>query len=73
MDFNITGPRCYSAIFLTPVLANKWSFLVPSSTHNVPYIHPTHDLILELWQTFPNAVSDIYIWIDIGSLRAALE
>ena len=32
----------------------KWSFLVYSTTGNAPYIHPSHDSILELWQTFPN-------------------
>ena len=32
----------------------KWSFLVHSTTRNAPYIHPSHDLILELWRTFPN-------------------
>ena len=31
----------------------KWSFSVHSTTHNAPYIHLSHDLILELWQTFP--------------------
>ena len=33
----------------------KWSFLVHSTTHNAPHIHPSHNLIPELWQTFPNA------------------
>ena len=33
----------------------KWSFLVHNTTHNAPYIQPSHDLILELWRTFPNA------------------
>ena len=33
----------------------KWSFLVLSTTRNAPYIHPSHDSILELWRTFPNA------------------
>ena len=32
----------------------KWSFLVHSTTRNAPYIHPSHDSILELWWTFPN-------------------
>ena len=32
----------------------KWSFLVHSYTHNAPYIHLSHDSILELWQTFLN-------------------
>ena len=32
----------------------KWSFLVHSTTCNAPYIHPSHDSILELWRTFPN-------------------
>ena len=33
----------------------KWSFLVHSTMRNAPYIHLSHDLILELWRTFPNA------------------
>ena len=32
----------------------KWSFLVHSTTRNAPYIHPSHDSNLELWNTFPN-------------------
>ena len=35
----------------------KWSFLVHSTTHNAPYIHLSHDSILELWRTFPNVWS----------------
>ena len=33
----------------------KWSSLVHSTTRNAPYMHPSHDSILELWQTSPNA------------------
>ena len=32
----------------------RGSFLVHSTTHIAPYIHPSHDLILKLWRTFPN-------------------
>ena len=32
----------------------KWNILVSSTTPNAPYIHPSHDSILELWRTFPN-------------------
>ena len=32
----------------------KWIFLVYSAMRNAPYIHPSHDSILELWRTFPN-------------------
>ena len=40
----------------------KWGFLVHSTTRNVPYIHPSHDSILELWRTFPNVWQcDIYL------------
>ena len=41
----------------------KWSFLVHSTTHNAPYIHPGHDLILESWRSFPNAArhADCYM------------
>ena len=39
---------------------SKWSFLVQCNLHsttlNAPYIHPSHDSILELWRTFPNAI-----------------
>ena len=28
------------------------------TTRNVPYIHPSHDSILEWWRTIPNAVCD---------------
>ena len=28
-----------------------------STTRNAPYIHLSHDSILELWQTFPNVWS----------------
>ena len=31
--------------------------MVHSTTRNAPYIHPSPDLILELWRTFPNDVS----------------
>ena len=56
MDMNITGPRCYGAIFfLRQFRLTKWSFLVHSATRNAPYIHPSHGSILELWQTIPNA------------------
>ena len=27
-----------------------------STTRNAPYIHPSHDSILELWRTFPNEI-----------------
>ena len=36
----------------------KWSFLVNSTMRNAPYMHPSHDSILELWRTFPNAEND---------------
>ena len=32
MDFNMTGPRCYSAIFLTPVLTNEMELLLHGTT-----------------------------------------
>ena len=35
----------------------KWSSLVHSTTRKAPYIHPRPDLILELWRTFPNALT----------------
>ena len=45
----------------------KWSFLVHSSTHNAPDIHPSHDLILELWRTFLNGhYNDLF---DITQIR----
>ena len=51
-------------IFHTPVPAKKWSFLVHSTKRNAPYIHPSHDLILELWQTFSECLSSITLAID---------
>ena len=42
----------------------KWSFLVHSTTCNAPYIHPSHDSILELWRTFPN----VYSYVEMGEL-----
>ena len=39
----------------------KWSFLVHRITRNAPYIHPSHDSILEFLGTFPNATQcDMY-------------
>ena len=35
----------------------KWSFLVHSTMCNAPYIHPSHDSIIELWRTFSNGVT----------------
>ena len=43
-------------IFHTPVPANKMGLLVHSNMRNAPYIHPSHDSILELWRTFPNEI-----------------
>ena len=40
----------------------KWSFLVHSTTRNAAYIHPSHDSILELWQTFLNAQSSTLVF-----------
>ena len=43
----------------------KWSFLVHSTTRNAPYIPSSHDSILEMWRTFPNAkvkaISTLYL------------
>ena len=45
IDSDRAEPICYSA----PVLANKkLSFLVHSTTRDAPYIHLSHDSILEL-------------------------
>ena len=35
-------------------------FLVHSTTRNAPYIHQSHDSILELWRTFTNASDHFY-------------
>ena len=50
-------PLVTELVFHTPVPANKIEFFVHSTTHDSPYIHPSHDSILELWQAFPNGVS----------------
>ena len=44
---------------LRQFLLTKWSFSVHSNARNAPYIHPSHDYILELWRTFPNEASPI--------------
>ena len=49
IDFERTGPICYSTIF-TYVSS---SFFVYSTTRYVPYVHPSLDSILEKCQTFP--------------------
>ena len=51
------NPHATELIFHTPVPANKMELLVHNTTSNAPYIHPSHDLILELWRTFPNGGS----------------
>ena len=39
----------------------KWSILVHSTTRNASYIHPSHDSILELLRTFPNARAILFV------------
>ena len=39
-----------------------------STARNAPYIHLSHDSILELWQTFPNDESDELTDEDIDHL-----
>ena len=34
----------------------KWSFLVHSTMRKAPYLHLSHDSIIELWRTFPNGI-----------------
>ena len=41
-------------LFIHQFRLTKWSFLIHNSTRNAPYIHSSHDSILELWRTFPN-------------------
>ena len=48
------NPDTTVLFFLRQFWLTKWSFLVHSNMRNAPYIHPSHDWILELWQTFPN-------------------
>ena len=54
MDFNRDEPTCYRSHFPSEGQfgLTKWSFVVHSTTHNVPYVHPRLDSILELSQTF---------------------
>ena len=36
---------------------------------NAPYIHPSHDSILELWQTFPiesSRAAQLHSWFSLG-------
>ena len=37
----------------------KWSFLIHSTKRNAPYIHPGHDLILKLCQSFLNVAKGL--------------
>ena len=46
----------------------KWSFLVHSTTRNVPYMHPSHDWILELWRTLPNVKNKEELTFDVKQL-----
>ena len=41
----------------------KWSFFENSTTHNMPYVYPRLDYILELCQTFPIGFT---IWMENG-------
>ena len=53
----LTGlnPHDTELIFTAPFPANKMELLVHSTTHNASYTHSSHDSILELLRTFPNA------------------
>ena len=44
--------------------------MLHSSTCNAPYIHPSHDLILELWQTFPNGKTHVVLKFLVCDLKA---
>ena len=55
--------------------------MVHSKTRNAPYIHPSHDSILELWRTFPNVALSVvnlrtlfgftYImWVEVGPVTS---
>ena len=43
----------------TPVPANKIGLFgtYSTTTRHAPYLHPSHDSILELWRTFPNVIN----------------
>ena len=49
----------------------KWSFLVHSTTRNAPFIHPSHDSILELWWTFPSAAKHVHV--VVGGICSYIE
>ena len=51
----------------------KCSFLVYSTTCYAPYIHPSHDSILELWQTFPNGPWWWWSCIQLGKSDVGLH
>ena len=42
----------------------KCGLFLHSTMRNAPYIHPRHDLILKLWQTFLNAVIPWLIFLS---------
>ena len=46
--------------------------LVHSVTQNAPYIHPSHDSILELWRTFPNDMH-LYFLIKLTTVIIAAD
>ena len=47
-------------------LLTNWNFLVHSTTRNAPYIHLSHDSILEMWQTFPNVLVGNFVTCELA-------
>ena len=54
-------PQTTELIFHKPDLATKIEILVHRTMLNAPYIHLSHDSILELWRTFLNDQSVLSI------------
>ena len=64
IDFNRAEPTCSVHQFRLI----KWSFFVHITTRNAPYIHPSSDLILELWRTFPNELTTCIRWYRFSDI-----
>ena len=55
------NPHATEIIFHTPFQANKMELLIHSTTSNAPYIHPSHDSILEFVADFPKWVRCVIV------------
>ena len=70
IDLNRAEPTCYRTNFHCVISGEQNGiFLVHSTTHNTPYIHPSHDLILELWRIFQNEMkAQLFTFLTLYSI-----